>query len=465
MNLKTKNLALLVFLILSLCFARPTHAQFWKKLKQKVENKIDQKADKAIDGILNGKKEKQKEEVNTSASKLNKEEDFGDATINHSHTYGSLQINHLTRTTVHKKGNQFTIKGHWWSSEADVFDGYSITLKNTSLDDLTNGKTFQIPSEASFYIGYDPLLGDRVNRKKNWSGSVDNNLKTGTITLKFVKDKSVYVSFAANGTLSKYIETNSQQDEGYYDNKPISIDGKFSTNQPEFTISKPDVIETKEKDSNGALTNSDKSYLKDKLSPTVNIPNSFTFNKSIDIEFKDNRGEIYPIEILLGSYPDIWGISVTTKEMGKNGKVVMVMTPKSSTAFMDVAGMKMKRSTSLEQIGSQFNMTNQLPEDEDFEYKKTGNTKTILGYTCEEYKVDYNYTNSKGSASFWVSKDFPIQNKELPMLGMKMNNPHFSGFVLEFNTTHNEESYSMKVIEVSDKNLLINTSDFKKMGF
>ena len=238
----------------------------------------------------------------------------------------------------------------------------------------------------------------------------------------------------------------------------------INTETPEYKLTK--AFKNKEKQArNTDLSEADKNDLKDKLSPTVNIPSSFSFDKSIELEFTDDRGESYPMEFLLGNYPDIWGMSVASKEMQEQGKVVMVKTPTSSTAFMDVAGMKMKRSTSLEQMGSQYNMTEKLPENGDFEYKKTGKTKTILGYTCHEYRVDYSYTNSKGSSVFWVSDDFPIQNKELPMLGMKMNNSYFSGFVLELNTTHEGKNYIIKVTNVSDNKLIINTSEYKKMGF
>jgi len=171
------------------------------------------------------------------------------------------------------------------------------------------------------------------------------------------------------------------------------------------------------------------------------------------------------MEFLVGNYPDIWGMSVAPEQLQGQGSMLMVMTPKASIGFMDVAGMKMKKATSLEQMGDQYNMDEKIPDGGDFEYKKTGNTKTILGYTCHEYKVDYDYTNSKGSVSFWVSKDFPIQNIELPMLGMKMNNPYLDGFILEMNSTNKGKSFKIEVTNVSDKSVTINSNEYRKMGF
>lgn len=439
-----------------------SNAQLWKKLKQKAQEKIQKAEDKIVNGIdktIDKTLEKNKETTETSTPKIKKEKDFGDASINHSHTYKKIKIGHLTQTKVNKQGNQFTISGHWWSSGVDVYDGYKVTLKNTSKEELMSGKTFQIPSEASFYIGYDPLLGDRENRKEKWKGSVKNEIESGTVKVQYVEGLSVHISFTANGTLEKFVGDSGNE---HYNKKPITINGTIKTEDPRFSITK----ETKSSNSNSShndVSDDEIKKLYESKSPTVNIPDQYSFNKAISIEITDNRGEKMPLEYLLGEYPDIYGMSVNPKEMGGQGNVYVVMTPKSTTMFMDMGMMKIRKSTSLEQLGDANNFSDKLPEDGDFKYKKTGRTKSILGYNCEEYKVDYEYTNEKGSASFWVSKDFPIQNKEILMLGMKMNNPYFTGFVLEMNSTHNGENWTMKIVDVEDKNITINKNDYRKM--
>lgn len=441
-----------------------TNAQLWKKLKQKAQEKIQKAEDKLVNGIdktidktIDGKTKKNK--TNKEIVNNKKEKDYGDATINHSNTYGSLKIEHVTQTNVEKKGSEFTISGHWWSSGVDVYDGYKIIIKNTSKQQLMSGKTFQIPNESSFYIGYDPLLGDRENRKEKWKGSVKNEIESGTVKVQYVEGLSIQISFNVNGTLENYIENGN---DGYYDKKPITINGTLTTEDPSFTITRETKVSNNNTSKND-ISDDEIRKLYESASPTVNIPDSYSFNKTISIEITDNRGEKMPLEFLLGDYPDIYGMSVNPKEMGGQGNVYVVMTPKSTTMFMDMGMMKIRKSTSLEQLGNANNFSDKLPEDGDFEYKKTGRTKSILGYNCEEYKVDYEYTNEKGSASFWVSKDFPVQNKELPMLGMKMNNPYFTGFVLEMNSTHKGENWTMKIVNVQDKNITINKNDYRKM--
>lgn len=442
-----------------------SNAQFWKKLKEKaknklekkVEEKIDKETDKVLDSAFNGKK---KDVKSKEVLKDNRLKSYGSASINHSTLYGMFSVNDLSKTKVNKEGNTVSIKGSWRSSDADVFDGYYIVIKNiNNIEDLKN-KTLKIPEEASLKVAYNALVKGKYTYVRGQEHAPQIlQVKSGNVTVSFQKDKNISINFSGDVNLRNHITAKEMEHR-----TPATINGMFNTTSPEYTITKEsNQLQKKEKSSN--LSNSDKAYLKEKLSPTVNIPSSFSFNKSIAVEITDNRGDKFPMEFLLGNYPDIYGMSVAAEEMQGQGQVVMVMTPKSSTAFMDVAGMKIKRSTSIEQMGNQYNMNDKLPDGTDFEYKKTGNTKTILGYTCEEYRVDYNYTNDKGSASFWVSKDFPIQNIEMPLLGMKMNNPYLQGFVLELNSNHQGQNWQIQVKKVSDKNVTINTAEYKKMGF
>jgi hypothetical protein len=442
-----------------------SNAQLWKKLKQKAQEKIQKAENKIVDEIdktVSGKGSKKEKSQKTDFPKndnqrignSHRDEDFGDAKFTYSHTYQVTNIATLGSTSINKTGNKFRISGNWWSHSVDVYDGYSVEIKNTNLEELALGKTYRIPSEATLYIGYDPISGvKRDERAKLFKGHIENEIESGTITIKYIKDKKIDISFKANGIISN---DNNE--------KPIVINGSIVTKKPEFSRTK-EVKQNSNNNNNSSndVSDEDLEKLYESVSPTVNIPDSYSFNKTVSIEITDNRGEKMPITYLLGDYPDIYGISINPEEMGGQGNVYVVTTPKSTTMFMDMGMMKIRRSTSLEQVGGTNNFSDKLPEDGDFEYKKTGRTKSILGYDCEEYKVDYEYTNEKGSVSFWVSKDFPIQNKELPMLGMKMNNPYFTGFVLEMNSTNNGDNWTMKIVDVEDKNITINKNDYRKM--
>lgn len=450
---------LTIFMALFVCITPTTDAQIWKRLKKKAKeklkktedkliNKLDKKTDKVIDSTIDGKKKTPSKKKEDDRSKS-----YGTASISHSTLYGMFSVNDLSKTKVRKEGQKVSINGSWWSSGADVFDGYILDIKN--VEDINNlkNKTFKIPEEASLKLAYNALVKGKYEYKK---GTVHApqilEVKTGTATVTFNKDQNISISFSASVMLRDH-NVEKQMEH----NTPATINGMINTNSPQYMITKVN----NKKGKSTLVTENDKKN----LSPTVNIPGSFSFNKNIEIEITDNSGEKYSMNFLIGNYPDIYGMLAAPKEMQGQGEVIMVMTPKSSTMFMNVAGMKMKKTTSLDQLGDQYNMSDKLPSGADFAYVKTGKTKTILGYTCEEYKVDYDYTNSKGSASFWVSKEFPIQNMELPMLGMKLNNPYLSGFVLELNSSHQGKSTILKVVNVSNKSVTINTSEYRKAGF
>lgn len=405
-----------------------TKAQFWKKIQkklekkveQKVEQKIDKEADKLIDSTLYGKRKRNNEGKPTS----NVPKFTSDTGI-------LLLYNH----------------------------GYEYKTKDISIsvygkfDETNLSKSVKTYKSDRVIAPVDALPAGYV-LANNDDGYL--NSKEGQVQIHMAD--STKIVYSLKGTWNTF--------EG---DKPVSA--SFVSLSIADIVDKRNKIKErskkKDKKTNTPVVNntSNNTTISGTTSPTVNTPSTFSFNKNVSVEVTTDRGEKQTIDFLIGSYPDIYGISVAAKEMQGQGKVVMVMTPKSSTAFMDVAGMKMKRTTSLDQIGNQLNVSDQLPEDGDFEYQKTGNTKTILGYNCEEYKVDYKYANDEGSASFWVSKDFPIQNKALPMLGMSMNNPNFSGFVLELNSTHQGKTTTMRVTDISNIDTTINTNEFRKMGF
>lgn len=468
-----KTTTSLVFLFFLIGINTSTQAQFWKKLtkkvqkkiEQKVEKKIDKETDKTIDNALEGNKEKTetaKKKTQQQNTTIKNFKSKGIASINHSNEFGMVNINKIDNVTVTKQGNTYRIYGNWITTGIDVFDGFSIELKNVENTKQLNSKTFKIPEEATLHLGYESQPKGSYEGESSGKGQ-SYDLKSGSISVNFQKDKNFSFNFNGNADLTVGYRKVKNQDYEEPIKQNAQVSGNGNINNPIFKIEKS--FNTSNKTKNKEISDAEIEKMMQKASPTVNIPSSFSFNKNIELEITDNAGKKFPIEFLLGKYPDIYGMLVATKEMKGQGNVTMVITPKSSTMFMNIAGMKMKKTTSLDQIGQQFKGSQNIPDASDYSYKKTGTTKTILGYTCHEYKVTYNHEGNKGTSSLWISKKFPIQNKELPMLGMKMNNPHFSGFVLEINSIYQGENYNIKVTNISNKNVTINTKDYRNMGF
>ena len=199
---------------------------------------------------------------------------------------------------------------------------------------------------------------------------------------------------------------------------------------------------------------------KDKKEP-VNIQETYVFSKSIIIEFSASKSEKAALELFFSTAnKNMVCMTLDPSKTGEMGsEVYNVITPKSITMFMNMPGMKIRKSMPKEQF-SQFDNSKKIPSKDNL--VKTGNIKSILGFVCHEYK----YQNDGGTISAWVTREkFPVDGKFIPMLGMKDSGP-FEGFVLELNFNATNENGSVKVVKInSNKKLTINTKEYKSMGF
>ncbi|WP_298423451.1 DUF4412 domain-containing protein [uncultured Kordia sp.] len=184
---------------------------------------------------------------------------------------------------------------------------------------------------------------------------------------------------------------------------------------------------------------------------------SYTFNQSITVEIETKGNEKAQLDFLFDSKnSNLMCMKLNTEEDASAGEVYAVITPNSSTMFMSMPGMKIKKKVSKEEMGS-IDYTSKVPQKSDL--VKTGKTKKILGYTCYEYF----YENEGGKVHAWVTTDFPIQGKFIPILGMKENGP-FEGFVMELQFEGNNEKSSMKVIKLdTNTNIKIDANAYTSM--
>ncbi|NVK53183.1 MAG: hypothetical protein HWD85_09630 [Flavobacteriaceae bacterium] len=187
----------------------------------------------------------------------------------------------------------------------------------------------------------------------------------------------------------------------------------------------------------------------------------YVFNKSVVLEFSASKSEKATIELFFSTANrNIVCMTLDAQKSGDmGGEVYNLITPKSATIFMNMPGMKLRKSMPNEQF-SQLDNSKKIPTKKDL--IKTGNIKSILGFACHEYK----YKNDGGTITAWVTKEkFPIDGQFVPMLGMK-DNGSFEGFVMELNFNTTNDSGSVKVVKINqNRNLTINTNEYKSMGF
>lgn len=187
-------------------------------------------------------------------------------------------------------------------------------------------------------------------------------------------------------------------------------------------------------------------------------------NSELPMQFKYLMGENKRIMGVIFQDPESKTIMTTIMDL-KNQAIIMLMDEEGGKSSM---AMKMN----MEKIHGTAEKEMKQNQEE-YKIVKTGNTKTILGYTCEEYMV----TSKDGKGQYWVTEKpiegmsvFPPQSS--PMGGNKVMNPYKTifanapeGTFLEMLFTENDGStLEMKVTEIEpNKGSLFQMSEYPNM--
>lgn len=412
----------LLFCFFLLATTSSVNAQFWKKLKkkvqnkveQKLENKIDKETDKVIDETLDGKKKVEEPKI-VASNKMPKLK--GDTGVLKLYNFGIEYVTADVTVSVYGKFDK---------------NNLSNVVKTYNSDKI-------IAPVDAYPVGYALAF--------NGAGYL--NTKDGQIIIHHADSKKIV--FSLKGTWNT--REGDKPIEGSYTSLNISeiVDKRFANTSSE------------EKNKNSVSKNSSKSSDTDTSfesnSAAIRIPNTFSFSSSLEVKMTSSDGSAVDMEFLTGNYEDIYAMSIASAEMGDEGKMYNVVTPKSITMFMDVGGMKMKKSVAQDAY-SQASFDDKIPADSR-DLKKTGATKSILGYTCYEYKHAY----EEISVSVWATNNFPASNKNMSLLGIGKVGI-VEGFVLEVDYKNGKETANMKVVKYNNnKTVTINTNEYKSLGF
>jgi hypothetical protein len=204
--------------------------------------------------------------------------------------------------------------------------------------------------------------------------------------------------------------------------------------------------------------------LEEKKSENVNIPSNFSFNKSLTLRVKTEKNEKLTFKYFLNNNDKMTCIKMDPSSMTGDsqiqGEFFVVVTESAITTLMDMGGMKVKRAVK----NSPMNKYDYSDNIDKTTIVKTGNTKTILGFPCEEFIAK----SEDASARIWATTStFPLENVFVPILGMKSENQLVKGFVLEMDVESPKSGKAnIKVIEINESDKLkINTAEYKSFGF
>jgi hypothetical protein len=430
-----------------------------KQIENKVVDKLDKKADKTINDALEGK-----EEANSNETDTKKVEDFGDVIIKHSKKFGSVQITETSKVKVSKTNSGYRITGNWWSHEADIYDGFIVTiktdknLKHDTEEAKNRGRQiFKIPEEATIKLGYDPQLPYNKKPENGFKRAVTDDyqnydISKGEIAIDVLSDETIQLSFSGKVTLREVIRKANidEYTETFFE---ASVTGGIDSKTPKFTNEQ---TITKNKDNQNTSN-----------SGTVTIPTNtnttatpgtyqFTHEAVTEISVPDQKRS-YKMSYLLNPNAAYIGIKADISEYSEaemNGESIVIMDKGNAHIFVETAGMKMRMSSGM--MGQQ-GMKNPTDQMENYDYtklQKTGNTKTILGATCYEYAM----ADTNAKINFWVAPSIKLSNWFMQNTGV------LDGYIMEYTVQSKEGNMTSKTIAINDNiSKIINPKEYKKM--
>jgi len=465
-----QKLSVLFFIIFLFSFQN-ADAQLFKRLKKKakekakqIENKvidkIDKETDKTIDDAIEGGKD-----TESSTKDAKKTADFGDVTLNHSQKYGSVQITEVSKVKVSKNDSGYTIRGNWWSHEADIYDGFMVTINTTEnlkqdSEDAKNTakRVFKIPKEASLKLGYDPQLPYNKKPEGNFKRAVTDDYQNydileGEVTISVLTDESIQIEFSGKGSLREVIRKAGNPDDYTETFFEASISGGIDAKTPQF-INEQTIIK-KDKNTQPSTTQTTNVENTQTTSATPGLYN-FTSETVTKITVSEEN-KTYTMSYLLNPNAEYIGISVEMNQYSDgdmNGESIIVMDNGNSHIFVETSGMKMRMSSAMMGQQKMQNPTDQMANYDYTNLSKTGNTKTILGETCEEYVMSDNNTK----INLWVAPNLKLPN------WFAQNNEVFKGYIMEYSIESKEGTMKSEVIEIKkNTHKTINPKEYKKM--
>lgn len=211
------------------------------------------------------------------------------------------------------------------------------------------------------------------------------------------------------------------------------------------------------------IINGMKSGKKVKPKPEYNFAGSLKFQVTATNDGKTSKGQqmwYFPV----GS-ENIFGIAMN---MGQGGNMRGVIDYADKSMIMFMEDQKMVMGIPLDLDKTMKDIQND-PKTKVSAPKKTGKTKTILGYKCDEWITE----NADYTSSVWVSDKLPINSASFykimaQQLAKSTGTPmptDMKGVPLEIQATNKKEGdkYSMVCTEVSTKPTKFSTAGYKTM--
>ena len=364
---------------------------------------------------------------------------------------------------------QWTFNGSWWSHEADIHDGFFLTVltednlrQDTETDTDTKDikRTFKIPEEATLKLSYDPDLLYYVDNDDDFKRAVSDNYQTydvskGEVTIDVLTEGAIQVTFKGNVTLRKVIRQQANTDKYTEDYFESSINGAIDGTNVDYFKNSTVLKKTPKEETAEAHTPN--------ISNTSNTSNTatpgiymFTHETIVKVtSLNDNK--TYKMSYLLNPNTKYMGIKADMSEYSEEeieGESIIVMDNNNAHIFVETQGMKMQLSQNMMGGNQVQNPTDQMANYDYSNLTKTGQTKTILGAKSYEYKMQ----DDTVKMTLWVAPSVNLPN------WFVQNNEVLNGHIMEYTINSKDGNIKSEVIAINDNvSKTINPKAYRKM--
>lgn len=198
----------------------------------------------------------------------------------------------------------------------------------------------------------------------------------------------------------------------------------------------------------------------------VDLPDSYTFDMVLECETKDYDGDKSKMEMLLTKD----GSAIGFVQFENDDRTMMVFDTKNDImAVYNEEEKKVQGMPSMLSIAGAMAAAHDEEDAYEVTIEKTGKTKKVAGYECEEWEIDDEETTTKAL----VAADFPIEWKESfgpflkQILPTTRRDQMPSGMALksESKTKAKNKKSKFEVKKVIDDPMTIDNSEYKKEAY
>lgn len=193
---------------------------------------------------------------------------------------------------------------------------------------------------------------------------------------------------------------------------------------------------------------------------------SYAFNYRVEMQITSKK-EVMNVDYFLPDTGNYLCALIKDKKIKEPFLTVFDIEREAMFNYMENDGQKMKMGVEFKTDGA----TDDAINEGSISITATGNSKLILGYNCEEYKM----IGEEMTATIWVTKEVDIrfpstfykmkQNKNTNQTWMKDLDGWAMEMVMIDTSRRKPQTITMYCMSINESNLIINSNEYQNIGY